>query len=255
MNKILFVIARYNDNRQQIFDNIISPRNKEYCAKHGFKYVEIRNDTPLTLFRNNPTWWKFTIVEELIHRNKVSDGDVVAHIDADMYFVSLDHTIEPKKSFAYAIDSGNTHCMGWYSLRINDWSKQLISNILSEERFQRLNDRISLHERFKTYSCFWHQFREQASWYSLAGIKRHSDKPFWDYPYNGFHSEYNEEVIYSIEELEKNVHIFPTGFNVTEWEGESSCQFNINKVNRNDIVIRHFAGGQTWDNVKNWIKI
>jgi hypothetical protein len=255
MKKILFVIAKYNDGRQKIFDEIISPRNKHYCDKHGFKYVEIKNETQLTLFRNNPTWWKFTIVKDLIDSNKVTDGDIIAHIDADMYFVKDDVSIETPKSFSYSIDSGNTHCMGWYSLKINEWTKNLVKNILSDERFNRLNDKVTIHDRFKTYSSFWHDFREQASWYSLAGIKRHSDKPFWEYPNNGFYSQYDENVIYTIDELKENVEIFKTSFNVTEWVGESSCEFNINNnVKKEDVVIRHFAGGQDWNNVRNWIQ-
>ena len=255
MKKILFVIAKYNDNRQKIFDDIISPRNKQYCEKHGFKYVEIKNETQLNLFRNNPTWWKFTVVRDLLDSNKLKDGDVVAHIDADMYFVKDDVSIETPKSFSYAIDSGNTHCMGWYSLKINDWTRNLVKNILSDERFNKLNDKVTIHERFQSHSSFWHDFREQASWYSLAGIKRHSDKPFWEHTNNGFYSQYDENVIYSLDELKENVHIFNTEFNVTEWEGESGCQFNINNtVKREDVIIRHFAGGQDWNNIKNWIK-
>lgn len=254
MKKILFVIAKYNDNRQKIFEEIISPRNKSYCDKHGFKYIEIKNDISLQTFRNNPTWWKFTIVKELLINNKVKDGDIISHIDADMYFVKDDSCLQTPKSFSYAIDSGNTHCMGWYSLRINEWSRNLVDNILSEERYKKLNDKISIHDRFKTYSSFWQEFREQASWYSLAGIKRHSDKSFWEYSNYGFHSEYTEDVIYSLEELKENVHIFPTEYNVTEWVGESSCEFNINnKIKKENAVLRHFAGGQDWNSVRNWI--
>ena len=169
--------------------------------------------------------------------------------------VKDDVSIETPKSFSYAIDSGNTHCMGWYSLKINDWTRNLVKNILSDERFNKLNDKVTIHERFQSHSSFWHDFREQASWYSLAGIKRHSDKPFWEHTNNGFYSQYDENVIYSLDELKENVHIFNTEFNVTEWEGESGCQFNINNtVKREDVIIRHFAGGQDWNNIKNWIK-
>lgn len=254
MKKILFVIAKYQDDRQKIFDRIISPRNAEYCIKNGYTYFEIKNDTPLDLVRNNPTWWKFSIVKEFIDSNAVNDGDIIAHIDADMYFVKDDVSIDPPRSFSYAIDSGNTHCMGWYSLKVNKWTRNLINNILSEERYQKLKDKISIHERFRTYSSFWNEFREQASWYSLAGIKRHSDLPFWEFPHNGFHSNFNEDVVYTLEELQEHVKVFETKFNVTEWEGESSCMFNINKLNnRSDVIIRHFAGGQNWRNVINWI--
>jgi hypothetical protein len=257
--KYLFVLASYSDYRQKIFDEIISPRNKQYCDIHGYKYVEIRKEHNPQPFRGNYTWNKFSIVKELLDAGTLRDGDMIVNLDADMYIVDLERSLEPnslfwKKSFAYSVDSGNTHCMGWYSMVINDWSKNLINNILSEGRYQKLKDKISIHDRFKTYSSFWSEFREQASWYSLAGIKRHSDKSFWDYDHDGFHSEFNEDVVYSLDELKEYVRIFPSSYNVTEWEGESSCQFNINKVDKENVVIRHFAGGQSWNNIHNWIK-
>lgn len=256
MKKYLFVIARYNDGRQQIFDDIISPRNQKYADKHGFKYVEIKNEHTLTPFRGNPTWWKFTVLRDLINSGHLETGDIVSHMDADMYIVNDDFDLVPRdgKSFAYSIDSGNTHCMGWYSIRINDWSKKLVDNILSEDRFNKLKDKITIHDRFKTYSSFWNEFREQASWYSLAGVKRHSDVPFWLLDNNGFHSAKDEHTVYSVDELNAHVDLYPTGYNVTEWEGESSGQFNINPVYEDEVYIRHFAGGQDWNLINNWIK-
>ena len=41
------------------------------------------------------------------------------------------------KSFTYVIDSGNTHCMGCYSMRVNEWSKNTIDMILDEKRYQK----------------------------------------------------------------------------------------------------------------------
>ena len=46
--------------------------------------------------------------------------------------------------------------------------------------------------------------------------------------------------------IEKHVEILPTKFNVTEIKGESPCLNNINKVKVDEVVIRHFAGGQKW---------
>jgi len=254
--KYLFVLAAYNDNRQEIFDKIFSKQNKVFCGRHDYKYVEIRKENNPQPFRGNYTWNKFKVVDDLLTTGVLKDDDIIVNIDADMLITNINFDLMPQdgKTFSYSIDSGNTHCMGWFGLRINHWGRNLISNILSEDRYLRLKDKISIHERFKTYSSFWNEFREQASWYSLAGIKRHSDIPFWDIDNFGFHSEMNEDVVYTIEELHKNVDVFPTSFNVTEWEGESSCNFNINKLeDRNQVYIRHFAGGQDWNNFKNWL--
>jgi len=256
--KYLFVLAAYSDYRQQIFDDIISPRNKEYCNNNGFKYIEIRKEHNPVPFRGNYTWNKFKVVQDLMKSGTLKDNDIIINMDADMFItrgIQANHGLEPlpQYSFSYAIDSGNTHCMGWFCVRVNDWSRLLIDNILSEERYQKLKDKISIHERFKTYSSFWNEFREQASWYSLAGIKRHSDKSFLLYPNYGFHSEVTEDTVYSVDELRDNTYVFPPIYNVTEWEGESGCQFNINKVPKKDVIIRHFAGGQDWRNIKNWV--
>ena len=171
---------------------------------------------------------------------------IITHIDADMCVVKTDMPYETSKSFSYSIDSGNTHCMGNYSIKINEWSRKLVDNILSEKRFDALNDVQTRHDRFGYINSFWHEFREQASWYSLAGIKRHSDEPFWNYPNNGWHSAKDEWTLYSLDELNEHVEVLPTEWNVTELAGESSCEFLINKVKKEDVIIRHFAGGQQW---------
>ncbi|NBO99150.1 MAG: hypothetical protein EBU90_03350 [Proteobacteria bacterium] len=253
MKKYLFVIARYNDVRQNWFDEKISPRNREYCERHGFKYIEVRGEHQVESFRNNPTWWKFTIVRDAIRANKIVDGDIVTHLDADMYIVKPECEYRTNKSFSYSIDNGNTHCMGNYTIQVNEWSRALLDNILSEERYQKLKDVESLHIAFNEYSSFWSHFREQASWYSLAGIKRHSWEPFLKMPNFGFHSDKTKDTLYTLEELHKHVEVRPASWNVTH-DYESTDRFNINKVEDKDVIIRHFAGGQYWD-VEKWTKI
>lgn len=253
MKKILFVIARYSDHRQNIFDDIISPRNEKYCDLHGIKYVEIKNDITLPLIRGNPIWWKFNVIQSLLRDGKLNDGDIINCHDADMLIVDNNAVFNSDKSFSYSIDSGNTHCMGWFSININTWSRKLVDLILCENRFQKLGSLKTLHPRFNTYSSLWDIWAEQASWYSLAGIQRHSDIPFWDMPNFGFHSEKTEDTVYSLDELQDNVDIFPTNYNVTEWIGESSCEFNINKLHdKKDVKLRHFTGNN-WGVYKNWI--
>ena len=251
MNKYLMVISRYADLRQNFFDEHMSVRNREYCKIHDFQYIEIKDDIPLELFRQNPTWWKFTLVRDMIRSGKLKEGDILTHLDADMaiYNTSIDYST--KKSFAYSIDSGNTHCMGNYSIRVNDWSIEMIDLVLDEERFQIFKNKRSIHPVVGSW-CFWDWFREQASWYSLAGIKEHSDISFWELPNYGWHSAKTDDTIYSIDDLNNNVEILPTAWNVTEMEGESDCVFLINKVEKKDVFIRHFAGGQPWR--KEWFE-
>lgn len=239
------VIASYSDWRQEFFETYMSPRNKEYCKIHNFEYIEITDK--LEPVRGKLGWIKAFKVKELIN-NTFNDGDILTCLDADMAIVKTDMLYVPEegKSFAYSIDSGNTHCMGSYSVRVNDWTRKLFDLITDEERYQSLKDHQTIHERFGTYSSFWEIFYDQASWYSLAGIKRHSDIPFWDLPNSGWHTDKNGWTIYSLEELYNNVQLLPTEWNVTEVPGESGCHFLINRVNNSDVIIRHFAGGQEW---------
>lgn len=243
--KYLLVIARYKDYRQEFFEKHISPRNKEYCALHGYEYIEITDE--LQPIRGKLGWIKPFKIQELMN-SILKDGDIITCFDADIAIVQVDKEFIPSegKSFAYAIDSGNTHCMGAYSIRVNEWSRRMIDLMVSEERYATLGNVITQHERFKHHSSFWQEFYDQASWYSLAGIKRHSDEPFWNLPNNGWHTDKNEHTVYSLKELEQHVDLLPTPWNVTEMPGESSCEFNINKCKPNDVILRHFAGGQLW---------
>tara|TARA_B100001057_G_scaffold61150_2_gene54463 strand:- start:3191 stop:4084 length:894 start_codon:yes stop_codon:yes gene_type:complete len=250
MNKnYLLGVAHYKDKgKQDFFDNITSKIFKEYCEIHNFEYLEITEE--LEPVRGGLHWVKTYKVEEVLN-NVLNDGDGLIIIDADALIIQKNKNLLPPygKSFAYSIDTGNTHCFGFLSIIKNDWTINLFKLLHSQERYDALIDRVSFHEGKKTYSSHWKEFNEQASWYSLAGIKRHSNEPFWNLPDNGWHSDVTEWTVYSLEELRENVHIFPSEYNVTELPGESSCQYYINKVKYKDVVIRHFAGGQKWRKV------
>jgi hypothetical protein len=247
LKKYLLVFANYSDRRQYLFENFLSLRNRRFCDIHGYNYIEITNE--LIPFRGNYTWLKFTKIQELIKDGTFQYGDKILNLDADMSIQKFDLDYPNSKSFSYSIDSGNTHCMGNFSLIINDWTVKMIDLILCDERYEKLRFNISYHEHFKVNSSFWEDFREQASWYSLAGIKRHSQVSFWDLANFGWHSDYNENVVYSLEELYENVEIVDTCWNVTLMENENddnNIPWFLNKLSRSEVIIRHFAGGVIW---------
>jgi hypothetical protein len=64
MKKFLLVIADYKDQRQEIFDKYYSPRNKDYCHKHGYEYIESKG---IIDFRSNPAWSKFLVILNLFN--------------------------------------------------------------------------------------------------------------------------------------------------------------------------------------------
>lgn len=247
MRKVLLVIASYKDYRQHFFETYISPKNKEYCDIHDFEYMEIKED--LKPIRGKLGWIKAFKVRDMVN-NDLDDGDILTCLDADMAIHKTNLEYAPKKSFCYSIDSGNSHCMGSYSIRVNSWTRNLFNLITCDDRYERLNV-PSLHTAFNIYNSFWESHYDQASWYSLAGIIRHSWTPFFNLPNNGWHSDKNKDTVYSLKELNDNVDILPTEWNVTEMPGESDCTFNINPVNKEDVIIRHFAGQQKWR--KEWI--
>ena len=116
-----------------------------------------------------------------------------------------------------------------------------------------LADAIYKQEKFsESTSLFWKQFADQASWYSLAGIKRHSDIPFWNIDNFGWHSDFNEDTFFTKSQLYDNVQLLSSNFNVTELKGETEGTYNINKVKYYNVINRHFAGGQKFKKV--WYK-
>ncbi len=242
--KILMATSNFENWKQEFFIENMSPRNKEYAKIHNFEYLEYLNVKEK--YREHPTWLKFKLIRDLIEEGVLMDNDYITQIDADMCIVNKELDYITNKSFTYSIDSANSHCMGHFSLKINPWTRNLIDLILDDDRHKRLKNDITEHEYFGFKNSFVMDFREQASWYYLAGIKRHSQKSFWEYPNFGWHSNVTEFTTYSLEELHENVEILPTNWNVTEIRGESECKFLINKTKYEDTVIRHFAGGQPW---------
>jgi hypothetical protein len=242
----LLAIASYKDQwKQNFFETVVSKRNKEYCKVHNLEYIEITSD--VNPVRNQYFWYTSFKHEEIVN-NVLNEGDGLISIDADAIIVDMNKSLLPpdQKNFAYSIDTANTHCMGWSSFIKSEWTTNMLSLVNSQKRYDSLIDKVSFHEGKKTEDSFWREFAEQASWYSLAGIKRHSNESFWKLPDMGWHSDKDEWTIYSLDELYNNVHIFPSEYNVTELHGESTCVNYINKVKYDDVIIRHFAGGQKW---------
>lgn len=256
--KYLFVIAAYKDHRQQIFDAIISPRNKGYCEGHGFKYIEIRNEHNPEPYRGNLTWNKWSIIQALIWTGVLKDDDIIIQQDADVAIVDMNATYEPDKdkSMTIAVDSGNTYCHGIFGLRINDWTRGLVDNILDIDRYQRMNNEYTIHEGIpnRPPTTFISEFREQAVFYDLFGIKRHSWIPFTELPNNGVHSDKKNTTFYSVEDFNSNVQVLPVEYNLTIWPDESDTTFYINKFDdRDKVKFRHFTGSD-WRVAQHWIK-
>jgi hypothetical protein len=246
MKKYLVVLAAYDDWRQDFYEQYTKINNKKYCLKHNFEYIEFNKENVGDIFRNSFVWNKFYNIQKMVNDSFFKFGDIITQLDADMAIFDHSVSLETSKSFAYAIDSCNTHCMGMSTIHLNNWSYKLIQNILSEDRYKKLNDKITTGSMGEQ-SSFWHIFTEQASWYSLAGIQRHSWIPFPLMKHWGWHSEVNEDTIYTLQELYQHVEIFPTIWNVTHLPPEDGeDKFYMIPTRSEDTIIRHFAGGRQW---------
>ena len=138
--------------------------------------------------------------------------------------------------------------MGAYTIRVNDWSRNMLRNMLDEEFYQRMKDNKSPeHTNPITGQANWELFREQASWYTMSGLPLHSWIPFTQLPNYGFHVNKSSETNYSVDEHLENVEIFPTEWNVTHIpEEDGQDRFYINPTATEDTILRHFAGGRAW---------
>lgn len=245
MKKILVCYANYSGEKGKFFDQYTEKNFRDYCNVNNVELYIVK-DTNSHYVERHPTWMSWKIIDNLIESGVITDGDLVSSIDADTCIVDMKANIFTNKSFGYAIDSCNTHCMGFYSIRINEWSKQFVKNVLNEQRYQKFKD-----------TPIWSMWNDQASVYSLFGIQRHSWIPFTLLSDNGLHSCITEDTLYSLKDIKSNIQIFPTEWNVTHVAGENFNEFFINPTHKKDTVIRHFAGGQIWqkeyftDNIKN----
>ena len=247
MNKFMLVVAGYEGEKKKKF-NSFSKNNQKYCDKYNIEYIEhSRNVKPI---RGKFNWVKPFFVNDLLN-NKLKENDILICLDADLAICNFDQEfdLDYGKSFGYAIDSANTHNTGFYIIRNNSWSRKMISLTIDEERYKYYINKKTYHERFKNHSVFWDDLVDQASWYSLAGIKRHSDISFWELKNYGWNSDCDEKTIYDVKDLEENVQLFDSRYNVTEISLETDGTFNINKVAYYKVINRHFAGNQKWNTV------
>lgn len=248
MNKFFITVARYNGEKQQIFDTYISPRNKTFCEKHNYKYIEILNHHSFNFSRAyNHHFYRWWIIKDAIDNNKIVDGDIILHHDADILIVNLDKDITVTKSMTYAIDTANTHIAGLFYLKINPFTRKLIDLYINNTNIERAQHIKVWNENSNQYEIMG--AHDQHMFYHYMGIKMHSWKSFYNLPNYGFHSNKTELTCFELDEIIENIEILPTEWNVTVGPDNP---FFINP--NNHVINRHFAGGQPWV-VKQYLNI
>ena len=88
--KYFLCIASYEDDRQSHFEKYHSPRNKEYCKIHGFKYIEIKDlkEIPEHCRRRKIVWYRFFLIRYWIEKGFLKEGDIISQIDADIIIIN-----------------------------------------------------------------------------------------------------------------------------------------------------------------------
>ncbi len=233
--KVLLVVADYKGERQEMFEHHFSPRNRAYCAFHGFDYVVSKGSD----FRHAKSWCKLQLIDEMLRHNELADGDTVAVMDADSCLVNGNLPFQTPRTFSYAIDNAGSHSLGFFILNVNAWGRLLLDHLLDEDLFQRHSHELK-----------WKHWWEQAAWYALAGIKYFN--PFSEPDY-GFLSAPTADTCFSIEELRQHVEIRDPRWNTLLLPDELNDVSTLNLrrhfklvSRKKDTIIRHFGGGQRW---------
>jgi hypothetical protein len=256
MKKIFLTMPYYTDWKQYAFETYMVPQNKKYCNIHGYRYLQTSIETapPTQVFegipaRDNIMFFRWKLLQDAINGGTLRDGDIINMFDCDVYIAQPKQLFETKKSFTYAIDSGNTHCMGIFSLKVNNFTRKLINAIVCQERYNTLKNYPLYKEDIKQevpfYACDQHAF------YHVAGIKPHSWISFLELPNYGFHSCKTEYTLFSLEELLENIEILGPEWNTTHLVEETGNNnkpniYDIVKTTKDKVINRHFAGGQSW---------
>jgi hypothetical protein len=257
MKKYLTTFSFYEGEREYLYNTYAKPRFQKYADLHGLKFVELNKFNfnietihPEIGIKDNLHFNRWLLFKKLLDAGTLKDGDIVYNIDADIFIKEINQFFIPEKSFTYAIDSGNTHCFGFFVLKISPFTRTLIDNIISRERWLKVRDHVFFNEHDNKHGKWF--IADQQMYYTCAGIKPHSWKSFYELENLGFHSYPTEHTIFTLEELKENVEVLPTEWNVTHlidetMENGKRCAYDIVHSTREKAIFRHFAGGtQPW---------
>jgi len=269
MTRHLVTFVNYNNDyntkedkeRYALFKQFNSERNKKYCDMHDIKYYEVDEtvfkiplmfklaDKPDFEVKNNNHFARWQFFRDKIDDGTFKEGDIIHHHDADVFIVQPDKVMPCNKNFTYAIDSGNTHCFGAFTLKVGDFANKLINLMLSRERFDKLT-KLKFYKENDGGEVFFY-WGDQQAYYIACGIKCHSWVPFFYLPNNGFYTYQTEHVAFTLQELLDNVEILGVEWNTTHLVEESGKNgrhddFDIVRSTKDKTVLRHFAGGQQW---------
>jgi hypothetical protein len=262
MKKFFICMPHYNNWKLDAFNNYMSPRNEEYCKRHGYEYITTSPQTVnvTEVFPgkdispgDNMMFFRWKWILDNIKNGTIKQGDIVTQFDCDVFIAQLDKEFTSDKSLVYAIDSGNTHCMGITSLRVNDFTIKFMESIICPKRYEELRwKEIPTESKGQgvivTESFYAH---DQNAVYHIFGIKPHSWIPFTELYNYGFHTLKTEHTVFTLEEILNNVEVLGPEWNTTHLVEETGnngvpYDYDIVRTTKDRVINRHFAGGQAW---------
>lgn len=133
MRKVLVSLGVFDDGdvRHAAFNGAIKDRNQAYCDRHGFEYVHVSD---YELHRDHYSWSRLHKCREIL--SGLDDGDVIATLDADMCVVDGRIPFVSSKSVSYSIDTANSHCLGSWTINVNDWSRRFIDLLWDADNYE-----------------------------------------------------------------------------------------------------------------------
>ena len=129
MRKILLTLCAFPEGHimNDIFNNHIKPNFLYYANKHNFEFVVIDKDV---VSPRHIHWAKFDWIK---NNTSLKDGDIVTYIDSDSIIMNFDIDFVFDKNFSIPIESTGIMCMGFFSIKICDWSKCFIDKMINKE--------------------------------------------------------------------------------------------------------------------------
>jgi len=256
MKRLLTTFALYDGYKLQMYEQYIRPRFVKYAELHNLEFREFNNNNftieklhPEIDEKENLHFNRWLTFKKLIDSGELTDGDIIYNFDADIFIKDYSGYFIPEKSFTYAIDSGNTHCFGFFTIKVSDFSRKLIDNIVSRDRWLSLREYEFYNEHDARVERI--HIADQQMFQTCAGIKPHSWQSFFEISNLGWHSYVTEHTLFSLDDLRANVQVLPQEWNTTHLleetgYGNARNTYDINHTTRDKVIFRHFAGGQPW---------
>jgi hypothetical protein len=130
VKKYLLTLNAYPEGHEmnRIFKSIVKPNFDKYCQLNNFELIVINHNVAYPLHIH---WSKIIWIQE--NWKRFRKGDIITYIDSDSLIMDMTKDLAFEKTFAIPIESTGLYCMGFFSVHVCDWVKNLFEIMLSFE--------------------------------------------------------------------------------------------------------------------------